>query len=625
MYVTKLRQKAEHCEFSDKDGEIKSQIIQGCVSKKLRIKCLEEEKELKDILILARSMEMAEKQAHAMDRHDSLPVNKIKKHPSQRRKPENPAYQKEIQKCRNCGGTYPHARKCPALGAKCNYCHKRNHFIGVCRKRLNSKGQLHEISENNNGYETNSEDESCSETDVAFGLSVVKKISNKKVPKVNLKVNGVDVTFLVDTGSSLNILDESLIDKMRPKPKIQKTKTKAYAFGQNKPLSIKGKYVCVIESAPKFATTDFHVVNGASENLISYETAVELEIVPVIQTISSKKEKYSDLNDKYKPVFNGLGKLKDKQIKFHIDESVIPTAQPARRIPFHVRDKVAQELEKLEKLDVIEKATGATPWVSNLVVAPKSKSPNDVRICVDMRKANLALKRERHVVPTVDDIIIELNGSTVFSKVDLYKGFHQLELSEESRNMTVFASHVGLWRYKRLNFGVSVAPEIFQNEIRQVINELNGVLKISDDIIIHGKTQTDHDSNLEALLQRLQDRNLTLNKEKCEFGKSKIKFFGYVFSESGISPDPEKITAIKNVEKPKNQGEVRSFLGMTNYVSRFIENYFTISEPLRRLTQQNQPFEWTTQQENAFHQLKNALVSDKVMAYFDPSKQRTVG
>ncbi|XP_053382713.1 uncharacterized protein K02A2.6-like [Mercenaria mercenaria] len=257
------------------------------------------------------------------------------------------------------------------------------------------------------------------------------------------------------------------------------------------------------------------------------------------------------IGDEEKPVFNGLGKLKDKQIKFHIDESVKPTAQPARRIPFHVRDKVAQELEKLEKLDVIEKATGATPWVSNLVVAPKPKSPNDIRICVDMRKANLALKRERHVVPTVDDIIMELNGSTVFSKVDLYKGFHQLELSEESRNMTVFASHVGLWRYKRLNFGVSVAPEIFQNEIRQVINGLNGVLNISDDIIIHGKTQIHHDSNLEALLQRLQDRNLTLNKEKCEFGKSKIKFFGYVFSESGISPDPEKITAIKNVESRK--------------------------------------------------------------------------
>ena len=182
---------------------------------------------------------------------------------------------------------------------------------------------------------------------------------------------------------------------------------------------------------------------------------------------------YAELCDKYKSVFTGLGKLKDKQIKFHIDESIIPSTQPARRIPFHVREQVETELNRLEELDVIEKVDGPTPWVSNLVVAPKPNAPNEIRLCVNMRKANLALKRERHVTPTIDDIVTELNGSTVFSKVDLLKGFHQLELSEESRNMTVFASHVGLRRYKRLNFGVSVAPEIFQNEIRQTLQGLH--------------------------------------------------------------------------------------------------------------------------------------------------------
>jgi hypothetical protein len=118
--------------------------------------------------------------------------------------------------------------------------------------------------------------------------------------------------------------------------------------------------------------------------------------------------------------------LKDKQIKFHIDENVVPSSQPARRIPFHVREQVEQELNRLEELDVIEKVDGPTPWVSNLVVAPKPNVPKEIRLCVDTRKTNLALKRERHVTPTIDDIVSELNGSTVFSKVDLYKGFHQL-------------------------------------------------------------------------------------------------------------------------------------------------------------------------------------------------------
>ena len=107
-------------------------------------------------------------------------------------------------------------------------------------------------------------------------------------------------------------------------------------------------------------------------------------------------------------------------------------------------------------MDVTEKVDGPTPWVSNLVVAPKPNNPKEIRLCVDIRKANQAIKRERHVTLTIGDIMLELNGSTVFSKVDLNKEFHQLVLSEDSRNMTTFATHVGLRRYKRLNFGVSV-------------------------------------------------------------------------------------------------------------------------------------------------------------------------
>ena len=118
----------------------------------------------------------------------------------------------------------------------------------------------------------------------------------------------------------------------------------------------------------------------------------------------------------------------------------------------------------------------------------------------------------------------------------------------------------------------------------------------------------------------MQERNLTLNKKKCEFRKSTLKFFGFIFSDKGFSPDPEKLEAIKSVERPQNQAEVRSFLGMMNYVSRSIDNYSTITEPLHRLTKQDQIFEWNSEQENAFNLLKDSLVSDKVMTYFDPSK-----
>jgi hypothetical protein len=125
---------------------------------------------------------------------------------------------------------------------------------------------------------------------------------------------------------------------------------------------------------------------------------------------------------------------------------------------------------------------------------------------------------------------------------------------------------------------------------------------------------------LERLFIRLHERNLTLNKSKCEFNKDKLEFDGHIFGTQGISPDPKKVAAIKNAPVPKDVGEVRSFLAMTNYVGRFIPNYSTITEPLRRLTKQDTKWHWSTEQQRSFEKLKSELTTDRVMAYFDPNK-----
>ena len=255
-----------------------------------------------------------------------------------------------------------------------------------------------------------------------------------------------------------------------------------------------------------------------------------------------------------------------------------------------MREKVEKELERLERLDIIEKVDGPTDWVSPIVVAPRKNG--DIRICVDMRKANEAIKKERHITPTIDDITSNLNGAKIFSKMDMNNGFHQCELSPESRNITVFSTHVGLRRYKRLNYGISASPEIFNNEIRKALERLDGCINISDDIIIYGKDQQDHDKNLQAVFERLKQKNLTLNKSKCLFSQKEVKFFGYIFSENGISADPEMVESIKNAKKPTTPSEVKSFLGMTEFVSRFIPQYSTLTEPLRKLTRENETWVW---------------------------------
>ena len=188
----------------------------------------------------------------------------------------------------------------------------------------------------------------------------------------------------------------------------------------------------------------------------------------------------------------------------------------------------------------IERIEGPTPWVSPIVVAPKLKSPGKVKVCVDMRQANREIMRERHASPTMKDIIRDLNGARVFSKLDLNQGYNQLELAPESRYITTFSTHLGLMRYTRLNFGVCSAAEIFQNVIRETLEGINGAINISDDILVFGKSQEEHDQNLRCVFQRLKEKGLTLNRSKCEFSKGRLEFFGYVFQKMVYLRIPRK-------------------------------------------------------------------------------------
>ena len=262
--------------------------------------------------------------------------------------------------------------------------------------------------------------------------------------------------------------------------------------------------------------------------------------------------------------------------------------------------------------------------MSPIVVAPKTKAPDKIRLWVDLRQVNRAVKHECHLTPSIKEVIGDLNGLRVFSKRDLNQGYNQLEVAAESRYITTFSTHLELMRFKRLNFGISSAAEIFQNTIRETLEGINGVLNISDDILVHGKTQEAHDQILRTVFERLRERGLTLYKNKCEYRKKKLELFGYVFSDEGISPEPNKIKDILQLHAPTSTFEVRSLLGMTNYCSRLIKDYATTTEPLRKLTHKNHHWEWTARHQHALAHLKTALASAPVTAYFGPEKETEI-
>ena len=187
-------------------------------------------------------------------------------------------------------------------------------------------------------------------------------------------------------------------------------------------------------------------------------------------------------------------------------------------------------------------------------------------------------------------MVDNLNGSLVFSRLDLRLGFHQIELDEESRGITAFGTHDELFQYKRLSFGVNSAPERYQQIIIQVASDINGIQNIAGDLMVHGKSIEEHDQSLHKVLQRLEEKSLTLKPTQSEFCMDKVVFIGLLLSKYGIGPTEKRVHAILEVVQPTTPTEVWSSLGMVTFSARIIPNFATTAESLRTISRQDVPF-----------------------------------
>ena len=299
---------------------------------------------------------------------------------------------------------------------------------------------------------------------------------------------------------------------------------------------------------------EFQVIKGSGRPLIGHKTATELGIlhIGIPEDISVMNSETESILMSFQDRFEGLGKLKDLELKLHIDDTIKPVAQPAHKIPFKMRSQVERKLKELETQDVIERVEGPTPWVSALVPIPKKDS--DLRICEDMRQANRAVQRERFPIPNLDLTLEQMNGAKVFSQLDLRSSFHQIPLEKDSLYLTTFACHNGLYRYKRLFFGINSAPETHQRIIQHIIHDIPGCKNIADDIIIFVQNQEEHNKILRMLLERMHEKNLTLHRDKCEFNKSELRYMGHILSDEGL-----KIVRNKGTNKCEGMSIVLRF------------------------------------------------------------------
>ena len=246
---------------------------------------------------------------------------------------------------------------------------------------------------------------------------------------------------------------------------------------------------------------------------------------------------------------------------------------------------------------------------------------------VDMRHANIAIKPSHIPVPTVHTLRHKLNGACYFSKLDMRHAFHQMLLSEKSRNLTNFYTPEGIYRMKRLIMGAGPASQEFHERLRRSIADLDGVLQIEDDLLVYGGSHDEHNLHLDKLLARLQEIGVTLRKEKCLWAVTEVIWFGYKFSKEGMSADPAKVKAVTSLPPPMNSSEVKSFLQMCQYNALFMfnnednETYSDITAPLRALLRKGVKFHWSEACQTSFQKLKDGLASENVISHSEQNRK----
>ena len=258
------------------------------------------------------------------------------------------------------------------------------------------------------------------------------------------------------------------------------------------------------------------------------------------------------------------------------------------------------------------------------------KKNGNLRICIDPRPLNKALKREHFQLPTLNDLLPELADSKVIFNLDLRDGFWQVKLDEASSRLTTFTTPFGRFRWKVIPFGIAPAPEILQKPLFNSVSDLEGVINKADDLLVIGKGKTmeeatvDHELKLRKLLQRFRDRGMRLNAGKLNLRQTSISFLGHMITSDGLLPDPEKVEAIKEMACSTDVKGVQRLGGFVNYLAKFLPHISDVMAPVRNLVIANVPWTWSQIHEEVFGKIKKLVSEAPVLRYYDPNKSLVI-
>lgn len=624
-FIGRLRGLIKNCQYGDMaDDLLLDKIIISVKHISLRERMwLDKDITLEKAIDLCKSKEVSDKQLKEIEKQSgssTSEVNKVLYQRSQSTVPRKPmefdTRTEKGEKCRNCG--YVHGEnQCSAKNKICHACQSKGHYSRVCVKSRSKEGKVYTIQSTdedsqNSSYlvlKINDESEGVLKSDLQFCINKAQQIYK-------------NVKCQLDTGATCNVIGlDTLCDILEDNnPMMTSTTTRLRAYGGNIIIPV-GEISLQVRSKNEEFELKFMITSYDHIPLISSKACELLKLIKVCNTVVENSEAQA-IMDKYDSVFTGLGVLSGK-VSLEVDESIKPVSQAPRRFSLPMRNVLQQKLKEMEDLDVICSEDKYTEWTSNILMV---KGDGKIRLCLDPVELNKALKDCKYQLPIIEEVLPMLSKARVFTTVDAKHGFWQLELDEESSKLTTFWTPFGRKRFKRMPFGIKPAMEIYQRKQNQIVQGLDGVFAMADDILIVGRGETDqealedHNRNWEALLMRLKDENLKLNRNKVRLCLTEVIYYGHILSKDGVKADPNKITSILNMKEPENREDVLRFLGMVTYLGKFLPNLSTVAEPLRKLTHLSSDFVWSSEVITAFNKLKQMVTETPILRYFDSEK-----
>ncbi|XP_046393726.1 uncharacterized protein LOC124161448 [Ischnura elegans] len=546
--------------------------------------------------------------------------------------------------CDNCGKRGHLASKCyyknkkpceekgirKIEGIKCFRCGKQGHMARECRYKVSTQGSFfagdkEEIKEGQRGFNPKKPKQIHvgSISGVGDGDSITLHCPESKSGKLCL---------LLDTGADVSLIKSSVLKRGTNYYPAEKVRVKGITEDL---ITTEGRVTLTLEDQNKEAILDFQLIDGSRFSL-SFDGIIGRDLLRELGAVIYVEQR--------KVFMRGLQLEMDKKKKLECDPVVERRIKiPARcecivKVPTTSQGEGVLAKEKLEDgvylAEVLTigvdgectaSAMNTTDKDVECKLSPRKEDASGKqkwRIVVDYRKLNDVTVGDAFPLPLITEILDQLGKARYFSTLDLASGYHQIPKAKDDQHKTAFSTFQGHSQFKRMPFGLKGAPATFQRLMNTVLSGLQGLrcFVYLDNIVIFGNDFHSHNDRSKEVFGRLREYGLKLQPEKCEFLRTEVNYLGHVISEEGVKPDPGKVEMIHKFPRPKNTKQLQSFLGLAGYYRRFIHNFSQIARPLHELLKKNAEFEWKGEQEEAFQNLKEILMTEPILQYPDFSR-----